>query len=267
MRLLYVARDARARFAGRARGRRRAARGMAGAAQSGDLSRAPRIGARRSSRRRPDVPSSATTASSCARPRRRRSRAASRRGSIARKPATIMSSGGTRRAQARRARDDGPAADRSCWRPKGRARGVAGRARIRTMEDASRRRACGRRGAKLTGSSPRPSLPRGLSSAANVAGWLGDPDRDRDRARRARRRASAWRALRHAGPCDTLARRAGRGRGGDRARRLDSLRRVLGADDDGGRGRGEAAAAALGAPLMRPRPPPARSSGANARWC
>ena len=86
------------------------------------------------------------------------------------------------------------------------------------MEDASRRRAGGRRGGNLSGSSPRPSLPRGLSSAANARDGSAIRIKSRSSASRAPR-ASAWAALRHAGSFDTVARRAGCGRGGDRRRR------------------------------------------------
>ena len=88
-------RDPRARFAGRARGRQRAAGGMAWPAQSGDLSRAQglaraaRAGAARMSRlrRRQRRRASAQGPAEVA---RRRAGAASRR-----RPATIMSCGGT----------------------------------------------------------------------------------------------------------------------------------------------------------------------------
>ena len=122
---------------------------------------------------------------------------------------------GSGAAQARRARDDGPAAASVADGRQGRAGGLARRARIRAMEGAPRRDAGGGGGGDLSGRH-RDRTCRADCRARRAPCVARRSGSDRGRTRRARRRASAWRALRDAGPRHTFARRARCERGGDR---------------------------------------------------
>ena len=169
-------------------------------------------------RRRPDVPLSATTASSRARPTRPRE-VARRRAGAARAAGRerIRSCGGIPPdLQARRARDDGPAADRAAEADKGeRAASERGVTNTNAWQTHRGARAGGRQRRTTDRIVTATELPRGLVETRQRPAMAGNPAQiEIERVPRAAARPHGA-ALRHAGPCDTLARRARRGRGGD----------------------------------------------------